>query len=198
MRLVPRSAFAVILSATLAIAAAPEISKPQGDRLERKIAAIAKNGSTEPVQPKKTLVPETELNSYLNFNMKEKIPRGLTNPHISMLGNGSMAGRVIVDLDEFKRRRGSGGVMDPLNYISGRVPLTAQGVLRTKDGKGQFQLVSAEIHRVPIPKPLVQELVTYFSRTQENPRGINLDEPFILPARIREILTHHGEAVVVQ
>ncbi|MGH7853029.1 MAG: hypothetical protein ACREP3_06285 [Candidatus Binatia bacterium] len=141
---------------------------------------------------------ETEVNSYLNFNIKGKIPRGLTNPQISGSGNGTLAGRVFVDLDEFKRQRGSGGIMDPLNYISGQVPLTVRGVLRTSGGKGQFQLISAEIHRVPIPKALLQELVTYFSRTQENPRGIDIDEPFILPAKIREVIVNQAEAVVVQ
>ena len=130
--------------------------------------------------------------------MKEKIPHGLTDPQISLLGNGGLGGRVFVDLDEFKRHRGFGGVMDPLNFISGRVPLTARGVLRAKEGKGQFQLRSAEIHRVPIPKPLLQELVTFFSRTQENPGGFNIDEPFNLPAKIQEIIVNQGEAVVVQ
>ncbi|MGH7798873.1 MAG: hypothetical protein ACREQ2_28745 [Candidatus Binatia bacterium] len=141
---------------------------------------------------------ELEINSYLNFNLKGKIPRGLTNPHISLRGNGNVGSRVFVDIDEFKRHRGSGGIMDPLNYISGRVPLTARGVLRTTDGKGQFELISAEIHRVPVPKPLLQELVSFFSRTQENPRGINIDEPFNLPAKIREVIVNQGEAIVVQ
>jgi hypothetical protein len=188
----------VILSAAVSIAPAVDMSKEQGDRLERKIEEIAKNGSTEPVRPKKTLMSETEVNSYLNFNLKEKIPRGLTHPQISGLGNGGLAGRVLVDLDEFKGQRGSGGIMDPLSYISGRVPLTARGVLRTKDGKGQFQLSSAQIHGVPIPKPVLQELVSFFSRTQENPQGINIDEPFNLPAKIREVIINHAEAVVVQ
>lgn len=186
--------FLTAVSATSAV----ELSKEQGDRLERKIAEIAKNGSIEPVRPKKTPMSELEVNSYLNFNLKEKIPRGLTHPQISPLGNGNLSGSVFVDMDEFKRQRGSGGIMDPLSYISGRVPLTASGVLRAKDGKGQFQLISAEIHRIPVPKPLLQELVTFFSRTQENPRGINIDEPFNLPAKIREVLVNHGEAIVIQ
>ena len=188
----------VILSATVSVAAAPEISQQQGDRLQRKIEEIARNGSAAPVPPRKTIISETELNSYLNYNIKDKIPRGLTQPHIAMLGNGNLAGRVFVDLDEFKRQRGSSGIMDPLNYISGRVPLTARGALRTKEGRGQFQLASAEIHGVPIPKPLVQELVTFFSRTKENPRGIDIDEPFALPAKIREILSAQAQAFVVQ
>ena len=196
----PRGVLTIIwvLSAVGSVTSALEISKEQGDRLERKIEEIAKNGSTEPVRPKKILMPEVEVNSYINFNVKEKIPRGLANPQISGLGNGNLAGRIFVDLDEFKRQRGSGGIMDPLNYISGQVPLTARGVLRAAGGKGQFQLISAEIHRIPIPKALVQELVTFFSRTQENPRGINIDEPFNLPAKIREVIVNQGEAIVVQ
>jgi hypothetical protein len=186
------------LSAAVSVTAALKISKEQGDRLERKIEEIAKNASAEPVRSKKTLMSESEVNSYLNFNVKEKFPRGLSHPQISGLGNGNLAGRVFIDLDEFKRQRGSGGIMDPLNYISGQVPLTARGVLRARDGKGQFELISAEIHRIPIPKPLVQELVTFFSRTQETPRGINIDEPFNLPAKIREVIVNQGEAVVTQ
>ena len=188
----------LILAVAASIAAAIELSREQGDRLDRKIAEINKNASMEPVRPQQTPVSELEANSYLNFNLREKIPRGLTDPQVSFLGHGNLGGRVFVDIDEFKRHRGSGGMMDPLSYISGRVPLTARGVLRTQDGKGQFQLISAEIHRVPIPKRLLQELVTYFSRSQDNPRGINIDEPFNLPAKIRQVIVNAGEAVVAQ
>ena len=190
---------ALLLSSTAAsVAATLNLSQEQGDRLARKIDEITKNASLAPVRPKKTPVTEPEVNSYLNFNLKEKIPRGLTNPQISLLGSGNLAGTVFVDIDEFKRHRRSGGIMDPLTYISGRVPLTARGVLRTQDGKGQFQLISAELHRIPIPKRLLQEFVTYFSRTQDNPGGINIDEPFNLPAKIREVIVNTGEAVVAQ
>jgi hypothetical protein len=76
--------------------------------------------------------------------------------------------------------------------------VTARGVLRTNNGKGQFQLESAEILRVPLPKPILQELVSFFSRTPENPDGFDIDEPFDLPARIRAIVINKEEAVVVQ
>ena len=141
---------------------------------------------------------ELEVNSYLNFNLKDKIPRGLTNPQITIVGDGQLAGRVFVDMDEFKRQRNSAGILDPLNYISGQVPVTARGVLRTQEGKGRFQLASAEILGVPLPKPILQELVTFFSRTPENPSGFNIDAPFNLPAKIREVAVNRGEAVVVQ
>jgi hypothetical protein len=188
----------LLSSAAASLAATLNLSQEQGDRLERKIEEITKNASLEPVRPKKTPVTEPEVNSYLNFNLKEKIPRGLTNPRISLLGTGNLGGTVFVDLNEFNRHRRSGGITDPFAYISGRVPLAARGVLRTQDGKGQFRLISADIHGIPIPQRLLQELVTYFSRTQDNPRGINIDEPFNLPAKIREVIVHTGDAVVTQ
>jgi hypothetical protein len=174
-----------------------QLSKQEGDRLQSKIDEIAKNGAADPVAPKKTRVTENELNSYLNFNLKEKLPKGLTNPQVSMLGDSRLAGRVSVDFDEFNRQR-TRGFMDPLSYLSGRVPVSARGSLRAAEGKGQFQLESAEIQGVPLPKPLLQELVRFFSRTNENPKGIDIEAPFALPAKIREMAVNRGEAVVVQ
>jgi hypothetical protein len=188
----------VFLAPAVASIAALQLSREQGDSLARKIEEIDKNATAAPVRSKRTPMNEPEVNSYLAFNIKDKIPRGLANPEIRIVGDGQLAGRVFIDIDEFKRNRSAGGIMDPLSYISGQVPLTARGVLRTRDGKGQFQLISAEIHGVPLPKPIVQELVSFFSRTPEYPNGFNLDAPFNLPAKIREIPINKGEAVMVQ
>jgi len=188
----------LVLTVSVSTAAAPQISREQGNSLARKIDAINENATAKLATPKRTPITEPEVNSYLAFNIKEKIPRGLTQPQIRMVGNGQLAGRVLVDMDDFKRGRSSGGIMDPMNYISGQVPLTARCALSTRDGKGQFQLTSAEMNGYPLPKPLVQELVRYFSRTANNPTGFNIDEPFNLPAKIREITVNPAESVVVQ
>jgi hypothetical protein len=45
---------------------------------------------------------------------------------------------------------------------------------------------------------LLQEIVSYYSRTVENPGGFGLDQPFPLPAGIREIQVEPGRAIVVQ
>jgi hypothetical protein len=51
---------------------------------------------------------------------------------------------------------------------------------------------------VPVPKPLLQEVVSYYSRSPELPAGIDLEAPFELPARIREIRTQKGQALIIQ
>ena len=193
---------AVLFFAALGLAApgggALTRSREEGDRLKQKLDALVQNASAEPVQPRRTPASESEVNSYLSFYLKNKIPRGLADPEINILGNGWLAGRVMVDIDEFKRGRGTQGFMDPLSYISGQVPVTARGVLRTRDGRGQFQLASAELLGVALPKQIVQELVGFFTRTRENPRGFNLDAPFNLPAKIRSVEINKGEAAAVQ
>jgi len=188
----------LLLAVTVSNTATPQISREQGNSLAGKIDAINENAAAKLASPKRTAVTEPEVNSYLAFNIKEKIPRGLAQPQIRMIGNGQLAGRVFVDMDDFKRGRSSGGMLDPLSYISGQVPVTARGVLSMRDGKGQFQLIAAEMNGYPLPKPLVQELVRYFSRTANNPTGYNIDEPFNLPAKIREIAVNPAESVVVQ
>ena len=45
---------------------------------------------------------------------------------------------------------------------------------------------------------MLQEPVNYYTRTPDHPAGVNLDEPFDLPASIKAIETHRGAATVVQ
>ena len=85
-----------------------------------------------------------------------------------------------------------------LKLLGGRLPITLSGVLRTKDGRGQFDLQSADISGVPLPKFLLQEIVSHYTRDEDRPNGIRLDDPFALPVSIKQIDIGQGQAVVVQ
>ncbi len=188
----------VLLTLCAASSFAVALSQEDGNRLQAKIDAIAKNAAANPPKPREFSITEQEANSYLVFNLKGTIPKGLAEPEITMIGDGALAARVLVDMDEVKRRRQSRSVIDPLNYLSGQVPLNARGLLRTREGRGQLYLRSADIGGVPLPKPLLQELIGFFSRTPQNPKGFDIDAPFDLPSKIREISVRAGESVVVQ
>jgi hypothetical protein len=49
-----------------------------------------------------------------------------------------------------------------------------------------------------VPKLILQEIVSYYSRSAQKPAGIGLDDPFELPAKIREIQVLRGQAIIVQ
>jgi hypothetical protein len=51
---------------------------------------------------------------------------------------------------------------------------------------------------VPIPKSVLAELVAFYTRSPETPKGIPLDAPFELPHRIRDIELRRGMATVTQ
>src|SRR5207248_9604956 len=144
-----------------------------------------------------TQVTDDEVNSYLKYAAGSQVPAGIAEPLLHGAGAGRITGRAVVDLDAVRTQKKRAWT-DPLGYLTGRLPVTAAGRLTTKDGVGRFELESAEISGVTIPKSLLQELLTYYSRTAERPNGINMDDPFELPSAIREIRVGEGSAAIVQ
>jgi hypothetical protein len=179
----------------------PSLAKAHGDRFQTKLARIVTIGNTPKTdkarKPQSTQVTDIEINSYLRYNAQEQIPVGLVDPTLQALGDGRVSGRAVVDLDAVRKQK-QRGWLDPMGYLTGRLPLTARGKLTTANGVGKFELESAEISGVTIPKTFVQELLSFYSRTAEDPDGINMDDPFQLPAQIREIKVATGNATIVQ
>jgi hypothetical protein len=201
--------FAAVVVGLLVVAAAliaphltlqaAAISKQQADLFAQKLAQIV--GQADRVQKpgsRRTAVSESELNSWFAYSAKPLLPAGVADPHVTMVGNGKLAGNALVDLDAIAKKRQSGSTFDLWNLVGGKVPVNVTGTLRTKDGQGSFLLESADISGVPLPKSFLQELVGYYSRTPTNPRGVNLEDPFALPASIRQIDVAAGQAVVIQ
>jgi hypothetical protein len=197
----PRILAAVVLAVAVApVVAQPSLTRQDADRFQAKLVRIVSFGNVTPAAkaaPRSTQLTDSEVNAYLRFHAGEQIPVGIVDPTLSALGDGRVSGQAIVDLDAVRKQK-QRGWMDPMGYLTGRMPLVAAGRLTTKDGIGQFEFESAEISGVPIPKTVLQELLSYYSRSPEQPAGINMDAPFELPARIREIRVARGNATVVQ
>ena len=147
---------------------------------------------------KRTEVSEDEVNSWFVFRGRPYLPEGVTNPNVTMLGDGTMRGAVMVDLEALGKRKSSGGLLDIWSYLGGKVPVAVTGTLRAHDGRGQFEMKSAEVAGVPVPKALVQELVSVYASSPDDKKPISLDSAFDLPAKIRSIDVGRGQLVVVQ
>jgi hypothetical protein len=192
-------AAAAALSASVSVAAQATFTKKDAERFQTKLAQIVQQGNAarSPRGQHSTQVTDAEVNAYLKYGAGKDVPVGIVDPMLSALGEGHVRGRAIVDLDAVRTQK-KRGWSDPLGYLTGRLPVTAAGTLTTQNGIGKFQLESAEISGVTIPKALLQELLSYYSKTPQNPAGINMDDPFVLPAGIREIKVGRGSATIVQ
>jgi hypothetical protein len=184
--------------AAILSAAGPDLgSQADADALRLKFIQIATNGLAQTPQARETPVTEQEVNAFIRTQAGGGLPEGIIDPLLNFLPDGRIAGRATVDLDTVRATQDMGAI-GGLIPLTGRVPVEATGVLRTGKGVGAFTLESVTVGGVPVPKTVLQELVSYYSRSNEQPQGVNIEAPFRLPAKIREIKTVRGQAVIVQ
>jgi hypothetical protein len=180
--------------------AGQDLTRRDAASMEQKLVAIATRGTTahDPKLPAvRTSFTEQEINALFQYSPLVQLPAGVVNPRLTIADAGLLTGKAIVDLDAIRKSR-ERGMLDPLSYVTGSVEVTAIGTLKTANGQGTFDLQSATLGGVSIPKSLLQELVSYYSRTPEMPGGFTLDRPFALPAAIQAVETRRGSATVVQ
>jgi hypothetical protein len=207
-RVVPALAAACVLAVGVR-ASGPATSKQEAESARKKLLSIAAAAegaarAAPPARPpaprpaRRTTLTENELNSYLAFDSAPLVPPGVADPSVTMVGSGRVSGRAVVDLDAVRKANPPTSLFDPRTLLRGQLPVTLSGTLRTHEGAAQFDLESATIGGVPVPRVLLQEIVGYYSKTPDSPSGFRLDASFQLPAGIREIQVEPGQAVVVQ
>jgi hypothetical protein len=158
---------------------AATVSPQTAEEFAQKVALIQRQGDSSPQQAgmRRTRLTQDELNSWFMYRAQPLLPNGVGQPQVTIVGDGRVAGQAIVDLE---------------------VPVGVTGILHTRDGMARFEVQSAEMSGIPVPVTVLQELLTYYSRTPERPQGVRLDDAFALPANIRQIEVGQGQAVVVQ
>ena len=196
------AASATIVAAAFVCIAAMTAAEERGtkrdsDVCKQKMDAISAFGSSTSKQARRTVITERELNAYFVFEAQTGLPPGVIDPSVSLVGDGRVSARATVDLDAVSKAKPR-GALDPMAYLTGKVPVTAAGVLRAVNGQAKLDLESATVGGIPVPKILLQEIVSYYSRSSDRPGGIGLDEGFALPSRIREIQVQPRQAIIIQ
>jgi hypothetical protein len=178
---------------------AATVSPQSAEAFAEKVSVIRRHGDLgQRAGARRTPVTQDELNSWFAYRAKPLLPSGVMQPEVTIVGQGRLSGQAIVDLDAVAKRRATGGAFDPWALLGGRVPVKVAGILHTRDGQARLEIQTAEVSGVPVPPTLLQELVSFYSRSPERPAGVRLDETFSLPANIRQIEVGQGQAVIVQ
>lgn len=186
------------VAATSLMLADAALSQSSSDAFQRKVLGIQRYSSDVSLSGSRlTPFSEAELNSYIKYALRPQIPTGVVDPYVTIVGGEQVRARATVDLDAVRTAK-TRGWLDPLAYLSGRLPVTAAGELKSADGRARLVLSEATISGIPVPKAALQELVGYYTRSPQYPSGVDLDAPFELPARIKEIHVEAGKAIVVQ
>ena len=176
--------------------------KRDSERMQKNVTAILVRAATPPAKGKpaatlRTTFTDKELNAWLAEDGKANVPVGLVSPVVTFTGPGKLTVRGMVDLDAVRKSR-ERSVLDPMNYLSGMMAISMNGVLSGVSGHGTFDVETAALGNVTVPKILLQELISFYSKSSEFPDGITLTKPFVLPAGVRDLAIQRGSATVVQ
>ena len=192
------SALLLLVIAGVAVSATDVLTRQHGDAFAKKVVVVQNHANEGVNKPLATSFTQVETNSYLKYNATELLPTGLTQPEITMHGQNRVSAKAIVDLDIVRQKQSSGGWFDPTSYLTGKLLVTAAGRVITGDGRGRVELESAEVSGVPIPRTFLNQMVNFFTRTEDNPRGSTVDDVFELPAKIKRIDSEQGRFTVHQ
>ena len=195
-----RCATAILAVAVLGAGAAQEPSRVDADAMATKLARVVAAAAEAPAAnapPQRTTFAEREINAYLALDGPDFLPPGIAMPRIELGDDARVQARAIVDLDAVRRSRDR-SLFDPLAYLTGSVEVVAIGRVEGSDGEGLIRYESATVAGVGVPQTVAQELLRFYTRTQERPRGFAFDEPFALPAGLRAVSVERGAVTVTQ
>lgn len=186
---------AVLLAA--AGQATPDRSTIDADAMRKKLTTIVARGESKTAQkpsPLRTTFTDREANAYFRVDGPDFLPPGVLNPEVTIDQGGKVSARATVDLDKALKP----SVFNPLSWFGGKTEVTATGTVQAAKGKGTLQIERATLSGVAIPKTVLQQVVSYYTKSPDMPNGFNIDEPFDLPSNIQSVETMKGQATVVQ
>ena len=200
------SLLALLLLAPMAAAAQPPprpvprpgLSWAEAESLRGKLEAIEKQQGGAP--PRKSRMPtvtvtESELNSYLNLTLAEKLPRELKDLEVHLLEHERLQATGVVDLDKVKAKvAASASPWNPLLLMGGFVPVQLQGRFVNRDGFGSIIWEDVRVNAWSLPISLLEQMVASATRKPDNPEGFDINAPFRLPYSVRRVRLETGRA----
>ena len=80
------------------------VSEQQADAFTRKMAIVTQRGVSgvkgQAKGPQRTPFTETEVNSWFAYRSSEVMPEGVTDPRVTIVGNGKLSAAATVDLED--------------------------------------------------------------------------------------------------
>jgi hypothetical protein len=175
--------------------ARPGLSWEQADALARKLEAIQKPARATR-QARRVLVTQGELNSYLNLTLGPEIPPSVGDLEVRLEPGDRLSAAALVDLDAVRSQVNVEGAFNPLNLLSGRVPVELRGRLQNANGVGSLDLEDVRLGGFRLPKSLLAQLVASSTKSARSPEGFDIDAPFRLPWNVRRVRIDAGQATL--
>jgi hypothetical protein len=176
------------------LASRPTLSRSEADGLDRKFDDLNQRHKTGKVmRGKSVLVTESELNSYLNLSLGEKMPRGLSDV-VVRLEYERIHATGVLDLDQVRDKMPNLSPLSPLYWLTGRVPVLLRGRILNDDGFASIEWEDVRVANIPVPISLLHQIVSSTTKSEDLPDGFDIRAPFRLPYSLRQVRLEQGRA----
>ena len=125
------------------------------------------------------------------------MPVGVVDPRVTIVDGKQVQARALVDLDVIRKSKVRGW-LDPLAYVTGRVELTAAGLLTGANGKGPSNCSPRRSAACRFRSQCCRSS-SATTRSRQNCRTASTStSPSICPQNIRQVEIQRGAATIVQ
>ena len=174
----------------------PGLSWEEADSVTRVLHRIDRRlRSGRPASKDTIVVTEGQLNSFVNLTLAEKIPPEMSDLELD-LRQDRLGARVRLDLDQLRAKMPQGGPASLLSMLTGVVPVELSGRVESAEGLCRVELEEVFIGGVSLPPSLLAQIVTFATRNEERPGGLDITAPVALPWTARQVRVRPGRALV--
>jgi len=178
----------------------PGLSWAAAESLNQKLQSIEKQRGVAPrkgTRPETVTVTESELNSYLNLTLAEKLPKEVKDLEVHLLEHERLQATGLVDLDKVKAKvAATASPWNPLLLLGGFVPVQLSGRLVNRDGFGSIIWEDVRVNAWSLPINLLEQMVASATKKPDNPQGFDISAPFRLPYSVRRVRLETGRALL--
>ncbi len=172
------------------------ISKAASDSCSAKVKRLEDYAATaDPKKGQTTKFSESEINSFLAFELSEKYHPSLKSLIVT-LEESKLSGSAAIDFDVLGMSSKSALSKLFAKLFAGLHTLTVKGKLLASGGKGSFQLDEARFDETALPNFIVEEVITAVGRKQKPP--FDPMQPSQLPYAIDRVDLYKGYILVHQ
>jgi hypothetical protein len=175
--------------------ARPGLSWEEADTVARHLRRIGRRlRSGRPASKDTIVVTEREVNSFVNLSLAEKIPPEVSDLELE-LEQDHLRARALVDLDRLRDKLPESGPAAFLSMLSGAVPVELGGRLESAEGLARVELETILIGGVSLPPSVLAQIVSFATRNEEHPEGLDIGAPVALPWTAKSVRLEPGRAL---
>lgn len=172
-----------------------DLAWEDADYVARMLRRVDRRLRTNRRASKETIVvTERQLNSFVNLTLGEKIPPEVSGLVLS-LRRDRLGARANVDLDQLRSKIPESGAGAFLSMLSGVVPVELAGSVQSAEGLLHVRLEEVLVGGVSLPPALLAQIVSFATRNDERPNGLDIAAPVALPWTARQIRVEPGRAL---